>query len=74
MPAATRRAIGSFDPLEREHRRGDLGGGRVGDRGGGPFEHEQPRTGDLVRERFAVADGEERVAPTGGLGADARGD
>ena len=47
--------------LELEHRRGDLTRGRLGDRGRGPFEDEQPRTGDLARERFAVADREERV-------------
>jgi hypothetical protein len=41
---------------ERKHRRRDLTGGRVVDRHRGAFEHEQPRTGDLVRERFAVAD------------------
>jgi hypothetical protein len=47
--------------LELEHRRGDLTGGRIGDRRRGPFEYEQSCTGDLARERFAVADREERV-------------
>ena len=44
-----------------EHRRGDLTDGLIGDRGRGPFEHEQPRVGDLPRERLAVADREERI-------------
>src|SRR4051812_9328078 len=48
--------------LEREHRRRDFTGGRIGDRGRGLFEHEQSGTGDLARDRFAVADREERVA------------
>ena len=50
--------------LERKHRCRELTGERIGDRGRGPFEHEQPRTGDLARECFAVADWEERVAAT----------
>ena len=50
--------------LEREHRARDLADGRIGDRRRGLFEHEQPRSGDLARERFAVADREERVAAT----------
>ena len=50
--------------LEREHRRCDLFGGCLGDRRRGPFEDEQPSTGDLSRERLAVADREERVAAT----------
>ena len=54
----------SCERLEREHRRRDLTGGRIGDRGRGPFEDEQPRTRDLARKRFAVADREERVAAT----------
>jgi hypothetical protein len=44
--------------LERKHRCRDLTSERIGDRGRGPFEHEQPRTGDLARECFAVADWE----------------
>ncbi len=50
--------------LELEHRAGDLIGGHDGDRGRGLLEHEQPRIGDLARERLAVADGEERVPVT----------
>jgi hypothetical protein len=50
--------------VEREHRRGDFSGGRVGVRGRDLFEQEQPPAGDLARERGAVADGEERVAVT----------
>ena len=42
--------------LELKHCRGDLTGGRVGDRGRGAFEYEQSCSGDLARERFAVAD------------------
>ena len=34
------------------------------DRGGGVLEHEQPRPGNLARDRLAVSDGEERVAAT----------
>jgi hypothetical protein len=47
--------------LERKHRCRDLTRDRIGDRGRGSFEHEQPRTGDLARKCFAVADWEERV-------------
>ena len=50
--------------LERQHRRCDLTGGRLRDRRRGSVEHEQPRTGDLARERLAVADREERIAAT----------
>ena len=50
--------------LEREHRRRDLTRGRIGNRRRSLFQHEQPRTGDLTRERFAVADREERIAAT----------
>jgi hypothetical protein len=49
---------------ELEHRPGDLVGGAVGDRGRGAVEHEQPGSGDLARERLAVADREERVPAT----------
>ena len=44
--------------LEREHRRRDLTGGRIGDRRRGAFEHQQPRIRDLARERFAVVPGD----------------
>ena len=47
--------------LELEHRRGDLTGGDVGNRGRGAFEYEQSCTGNITRKRFAVADREERV-------------
>jgi len=47
---------------EREHCLGDFAGRRIGDRGGGLIENEQPRPGDLAGDRLAVADGEERVA------------
>lgn len=50
--------------LQRKHRRGDLIGGRLGDRGRRLFEHEQPCARDLARERFAVADREEAVSAT----------
>src|SRR5437899_10504297 len=56
-PRGTRRPL-----PEREHRLGDLAGRRIGDRSGGLLEDEQPRPGDLARDRLAVADGEERVA------------
>src|SRR6187551_405639 len=53
---------GTRGPLpEREHRLGDLAGRRIGDRSGGFLEDEQPRPGDLARDRLAVADGEEAV-------------
>ena len=55
--AGTRRPL-----AEREHRLGDLAGRCIGDRSGGLLEDEQPRPGDLARDRLAVADGEERVA------------
>lgn len=54
----------NVNDLEREHRHGDLIGGRVGDRGRGLFEHEEPCAGDLARERLAIAEREECVAPT----------
>src|SRR5262245_59497641 len=54
---------GTRRPLpEREHRLGDLAGRCIGDRRGGRLEDEQPRPGDRVRDRLAVADGEERIA------------
>src|SRR5947209_949882 len=56
-PRSTRRPL-----PEREHRPGDLAGRCIGDRSGGLLEDEQPRPGDLARDRLAVADGEERVA------------
>jgi hypothetical protein len=43
-----------------ERRRGDLAGGSRGS-----FELKQPRTGNLARERLAIADREERVPATG---------
>ena len=49
---------------ERQHRRRNLARGGIGDRRRGPFEHDKPRTGNLARERFAVADREERIAAT----------
>src|SRR5205809_263389 len=50
--------------LKLEHRRGDLTGGGVGNRGRGAFEYEQSCTGNITRKRFAVADREERVTAT----------
>src|SRR5258708_9052939 len=47
--------------LEREHRRRDLIGGRIRDRRRGAFEHEEPPTGDLARERLAAAHTKEPV-------------
>src|SRR5688500_16130440 len=41
---------------EREHGLGNLAGGRIGDRSGGLVEDEQPRSGDLARDRLAVSD------------------
>src|SRR6478752_2374532 len=59
-PAPPRRA---HRPLPQcEHRRGDLAGRGIGDRGGGLLEDEAARPGDLAGDRLAVADGEERVA------------
>ena len=50
-------ALSSFlkspERLELEHCRCDLIGGRIGDRGRGLFEHEQPCAGDLACERLA---------------------
>jgi catechol 2,3-dioxygenase-like lactoylglutathione lyase family enzyme len=51
--------------LAVEHRRGALAGGRIGNGSRGSFEHKQPRTGNLARERLAIADREERVPATG---------
>lgn len=59
-----RRWILINDGLQRDRRFCDLIGGRVGDRGRGLFEYEQPSARDLPRERLAVADREEPVTPT----------
>jgi hypothetical protein len=52
------------DGLQGQHRLRDIIGSRVGDRGRGLFECDQPRARDLPAERLAVADGKEPVAPT----------
>src|SRR5262249_31584661 len=55
-PRGTRRPLPQSD-----HCLGDLTGRRIGDRSGSFLEDEQPRPGDLARDRLAVANGEERV-------------